>query len=230
MPKGGMSKNPFAGNDSMNTLDDDFMSALTKGDLTVEQAIALRIIKMSVRDYLYFGLGKNGVTPEKFLEAYGYLYRVRPEDATTGTDGSFLQGPRTVGSISTTASRKILTPEILARCFETHYSISGLDQKISISKFLIKLQKKREGILRANNRQIIKYMDVFRNQEWKQLSFRKGKHSFPRKHVIRTLVSPKDPEALARLYLFGRKMRPEKVKADTQSISSNLLIYKALLF
>lgn len=201
MPKGGMSKNPFAGNNSLSNLDDEFMASLFKGELSVDGALSLRIIKMSVRDYLFFGLGKNGVTPEKFLEAYHYFYKVKAE---------------------------FVPAQIRAKCFETHYDLSGLSQKLPIDSFLKRIQTKRKQILKANEKQVLTYMGKYRAQEWRTLDRRKGKHALPRVNVIPLLVAPDDVKSFAGLYLFGRS--PEVPKVEKARRLGNGLIYKNLLF
>jgi hypothetical protein len=201
MPKGGMSKNPFAGNNSLSNLDDEFMASLFKGELSVDQTLALRIIKMSVRDYLFFGLGKNGVTPEKFLEAYHYLYKVKAE---------------------------FVPAHIRAKCFETHYDLSGLSKKLPLESFLHRIKTKRTQILKANEKQVLTYMDKYRAQEWRTQVVRKGKYTFPRVNAIPLLIAPEDVKAFAGLYLFGRAT--ENKATATVRVRPNTLIYKNLLF
>lgn len=201
MPRGGMSKNPFAGNSSMNNLDDEFMASLFKGELTVDQALALRIIKMSVRDYLYFGLGKNGITPEKFLEAFEYLFQHKSQ---------------------------FVAIEVRSKCFDVHYSLSGISTKFSISAFLDRLRAKRRSVLKANEKQVLTYMAKYRQQEWRTLSTgeRKGKHAFAGEGALRTLEYPESSKALAMLYLFGRVVPPPTFTVP----QSRSLKYKNLLF
>jgi len=232
MSKGGMSKLPFGGNPSMSKLDDDFMAALFKGEISVDQAIALRIIKMSVRDYLYFGLGKNGITPEKFLEAHAYLFRVRGQDPRTWGDCRLSSRYRNVGGKLQTRRSTIQSKNVQAKCFDTHYDTSGLAKTIPVSNFLDKLKKKRESVINANLKQVFAYMSDYRAQEWRALPkrFRKGKHSFPRVNVVYTLVSPSSSgKDLARLYLFGRS---PKARTDGNVVVErpNSLKYKKLLF
>src|SRR5271170_1940274 len=206
MPKGGMCKRPFAGNNSLSNLDDDFMASLFKGEISVDGALSLRIIKMSVRDYLFFGLGKNGVTPEKFLEAYHYFYKVKAEFVPT---------------------------HIRAKCFETHYDLSGLSKMLSIDSFLKKIQTKRTQILKANEKQVLTYMETYRAQEWRVLAKgKKGKHAFPRVNAIPLLIAPNDVKAFAQLYLFGRdvEFQTSKARERRENAAGKTLIYKNLLF
>jgi hypothetical protein len=227
----GMAVNPFGGHPSMNNLDDDFMESLFKGEITVDQTIALRIIKMSVRDYLYFGLGKNGITPEKFLEAYNYLFKVRAQDPRTWGDCSIQERYRNVDGVLETHKNTLQTKEVQFKCFDTHYNTSQLAEKIPISNFLARLKKKREVILNVNLKQVLSYMLEYRSQEWRTLPkrSRKGKRSFPRVGVVPILVSPDDCKELARLYLFGRTAPTEKDKTHPK-LPSTLLKYKKLLF
>lgn len=229
MPRGGMCKNPFAGNPSMNELDDEWMAALFKGELTVDQTVALRVIKMSVRDYLYFGLGANHITPERFLEAYQYLFVVRGTEAGTWGDCSISERFRTMDGVSQTRKGQIQPAEVRAKCFDTHYDLSGLVGYLPLSGFLRKLKQKREAIINVNRQQMDKYMDEYRLQEWRGLGRRKGKLAFPRVNVVSLLVSPEDVKEFAQLYLFGRAPRASKRKAKNSSHPANLLKYKKLI-
>lgn len=223
----GMSKNPYGGQKSLNNLDDDFMASLFKGELNVEQAIALRIIKMSVRDYLYFGLGRNGVTPEKFLEAYYYLYRVRGNDFYSWGDLRTTQRYRGMDGKLVSTTRSLSPKEVSWRCFDTHYNLCALTDAMPMKKFLEQIKAKREAILQANEKQVLTYMDKYRTQEWKRLTRRKGKHAFPRVSPIPLLVAPDDVQAFARLYLFGRAPKPASVG---KASSGRRPTYKITLF
>lgn len=223
----GMSRNPFGGQKSLNNLDDDFMASLFKGELNVEQAIALRIIKMSVRDYLYFGLGRNGVTPEKFLEAYYYLYRVRGNDFYSWGDLRTTQRYRGVDGKLVSTTRSLSPKEVSWRSFDTHYNLCALADAMPMKKFLEQIKAKREAILQANEKQVLAYMDKYRAQEWKRLNRRKGKHAFPRVNPIPLLVAPDDVKAFAQLYLFGRAPRKEVVD---KMLTRGNRTYKSFLF
>lgn len=232
MSKGGMSANPFAGNPSMNNLDEEFMDALFKGQISYDQALSLRIIKMSVRDYLYFGLGKNGITPEKFLEAYSYLFFCRATDPTTWGNCEISNRYRNLDGILERSKSTLSPKEIQSKCFDTHYDLSGLCSKIPISYFLKLLKKKRTEIVNANLKQITAYMGKYRREEWARLprTKQKGKHAFPRVGVVSTLVSPKVQEELGRLYLFGRSIKDKKASRKAMVALPTGLKYKTLLF
>jgi hypothetical protein len=204
-----MSNKRFAGYPSLGTLDESIMDSLSSGELTVDQAISLRIIKASVRDYLYFGIGPNGITPEGFMDAYEYLYKVR-----SNTFGEDSEG-------------------IKLRCFDVHYYISGLSNTVPIVCFLEKLKKKRESIINGKYEQILSYMEEYRIQEWNTLGVRerKGQYSFPRIDVIHTLSTPKDIMCLARLYLYGRDVDYTKKKELEKTLRTSVhLEYKTTLF
>lgn len=226
MSRGGMSSNPFAGNPSMNMLDDDFMASLFKGEISVDQALALRIIKMSVRDYMYFGLGRNGITPEKFLEAFYYLFKVRSTDPTTWGDCSTVRRFRNAAGIVQIIEGTLRPEEVVSRCFDSHYDITRLGNNLHYRKFLELLKAKRTSILNANKKQVLTYMDKYRAQEWRQLGWRKGKHDLPRVNPIPLLVSPENVKDFASLYLFGRSPEPvQELVATTKTLS-----YRKLLF
>jgi hypothetical protein len=231
MSKGGMCKNPFGHHNSLNGLDDDFMAALFKGELTVDQTIALRVIKMSVRDYLFFGLGKNGITPERFMEAYQYLFKVRSSDPRTWGSCGIRERYRELDGTLTCRKGTLSPKEIQGKCFDTHFDISGLGQRIPLDNFCARLKKKREIIVNENIKQVLAYMGKYRAQEWNRLAptKRKGKHSFPREGVVNTLVNPDDLQALGHLYLYGRSSKNKKEKVDKR-VSAPTLKYKCLLF
>lgn len=204
------------GSCDLNRFEDEFMTSLHKQAVTIDQAISLRIIKISVYDYLFFGLGNNGITPERFLEAYLYLFKVRGQDANTWD----------VHHIS--KSNKVVSPnEIKAKCFDTHYDIAGISKKMEIETFLDKLKARRQKIIHGNLKQITTHLSQYRAQEWKRLPKRrrKGKYSFPRVNVVSTLISPVDGSSLAKLYLFGRTPKTHQIRIDI-----NALKYKRLLF
>lgn len=201
MPKGGMCHNPYGGNSSLNHLDDEFMEAIFQGRLSPYQALSLRIIKMSVRDYLYFGLGANHITPERFLEAYQYLFQMR----------------------STQVQRK----EVKEKCFDVHYDISGLSDLMPIEKFLKLLLTKRTKVLTENHQQIKNYLKELRSQEWNRLKIvtsNKGSR-FSDVERMKLLAEPLEPRRLAKLLLYTRVF-PKKPKAEVKS----KLQYKSLLF
>ena len=202
--RGGMGSNPFGGYPSMNELDEDIMSALQRGDISIERALALRIIRLSTKDYLYFGLGSNHITPENFLGAYTYLF----------------------GNMQSS------DPIIQAKCFSTHYAWTSLSDTKPIFVFLRELKEQRKEVVNDNIQQILRYLSLYRAQEWRRTSGHKGKHSFRRVNVVRTLVSPESGKDLAKLYLFGRdKSLPDQQRQIAhKEVVTNALIYKSLLF
>jgi len=238
MPRGGMCKLPFGGNPSMSELDEEFMASLEKGELTVGQTLCLRIIKMSVRDYLYFGLGENHITPERFLEAYAYLFKSRANDPTTwGYRGVKERYRNLAGELEKHTST--LTPEtIKTKCFDFHYENSGLENNLTLRRFLTGLLQRREAIINENKRAVLQYMVVFRNTEWrKHVGSSRGKHAFPRKNFVHTLVRPDKPKELAKLFLYGRSKRKNKPIAKKiprvstlDTLTHKSLTYKTLLF
>lgn len=205
---------------NLNKFDDEFMSSIYRGEVTTDQAISIRIIKLSVHDYLFFGLGKNGITPERFLEAYLYLFKVRGQDPSTWDVHTIAK------------SRRVVSPdEIKAKCFDTHYDLSGVSQNMDITIFLNKLVLRRTSIVNDNLKQITTYMSQYRVQEWKRQPEKRkqGKHAFPRVNLISTLTYPNDCQALARLYLFGRS--PNLCQNNQAKTTQNhTLNYKRLLF
>jgi hypothetical protein len=215
----------------MSSLDDEFMESLFKGELNVDQVIALRIIKMSVRDYLYFGLGKNGITPEKFLDAYFYLFYIRSQDPRTWGDCSVSKRYRNLDGLLQADKISLSAQEVQRKCFDTHYDTTTLSKHVPLNKFLKLLKDKREKIVNANLKQIVAYISVFRAAEWNRLpkSKKKGKHSFPRVNIVPTLVAPESGKALAKLYLFGRTAAPKK-NATNPKFRPTLLKYKCILF
>lgn len=232
MPKGGMCKNPFAGNASLNNLDDEFMASLFKGELTVDGAISLRVIKMSVRDYLFFGLGKNGITPERFLEAFFYLYKVSSQDPRTWGDCGLSERYRNSDGLIESRQDTLLPKEVQAKCFDTHFDLSGLATHLSIASFRKKLKTKRAQIVNANIKQALSYMAKCRNEEWRSLpkASRKGKHNFTGLNAVHLLTDPSDAKSFAQLYLFGRVLRLEDNLGSSASKGPRSLRYKTLLF
>lgn len=206
---------------TINSLDDDLMADMFKGKLTFDQTIAMRIIRMSVKEYLYFAVGSNGITPEGFLDAYEYLFKVRSNQPTTWGDTSVPKLCRDVYGQIQTIICKIPPEEIKAKCFDTHFDNSGLYNYISMETFLTKLKKKRIEILGDNNKRVSNFIKEFKRKEWNSLpkESRQGKLAFNGKAYLQILSAPKGPKELARLLLFARNKTSE-------SISTINIIYK----
>lgn len=226
MPRGGMCKNPFAGNPSMNEIDEEIMQALKNGDITVDQAFAMRIIKMSKRHYLYFGLGANRITPERFLEAYYYLFKVRSDDPKTWGSVGYSERFRDLNGVMCSRRCRMSNSEIRARCFDTHYIASR--SPLPMGSFLRDLRQQRGKILNDNRKQVFAYMASYRAQEFKRLRRRKGKHAYSWDSAIPTLINPESSKALAMLYLYGRAERQAHrvPKAKTATPLTKGIIYK----
>lgn len=216
MPKGGQGRNPFAGNDSMNSFDEYVMGLVGAGKLSFGQALALRIIKMSVKEYLYFGLGKNGITPEGFLDAYEYLFigsrQTKTDVRGLATKHQDLHAQRKrLGNLDDKLSNDtdpIRSKTVEPRTFLTHFDLSGLSEKISADTFCSALKKKRRQILGSNRKQVLAYLTQYRDQEWKTLGgCKRGKFRYPRTAIIQALTAPKSPKQVAKLLLFGRKVQ-----------------------
>lgn len=166
------------GDNKLNSLDNDIMFSICKGVMSPLQALKLRVIKISIRDYLYFSLGDNGIKPEDFLDAYQYLFKVRANDLHTNDENS--------------------------RCFDTHFKNCVLSDYIEMNDFLVKLKDKRNSLISSSPAIIKKHISSYRNREWKteKCTGKKELYSIPSSEIPSLLISPDNEERVAQLFLY----------------------------
>lgn len=85
--RGGMSANPFGGEDRIDKI--PFEAYLRPG-IPPETVVFVKTIADAASNYLYFGLGKNGTTAEEFYYSYRYFFVV------TSTNKGTYERARTV--------------------------------------------------------------------------------------------------------------------------------------
>lgn len=196
--------NTYGDNPSLIKLDDVLMDAISTGKLSPYQALALRIIKASVKEYLFFGLGPNHITPEFFLDAYDYLFKVRSND-----------------SRSWEREFRGKEQEAKERCFDVQYNISGLDEYCPMDKFLTSLQARRTSIVSTYYATIVTYLAKVKEQEWKQLNKLeelKITYNISPEDTLRILKTPDNPQLLAQVLLYGCKEEPQQFKVAYSSL------------
>lgn len=200
----GCCKNPFGGRDSLNRL--DLMVDLKNS--SPSQIMALRVILASVRSYLFYALGANGMDADEFYISVQYLFYVRSDKPETW--GSREVTRTYVGNDGKVCSRTFLLTdkEMQSMCFDYHYDVAGLKNCWPMSKFLKELQEERKNILAANTKQVERYIADERQKEWKEL----GDRQIPPLKIfswntMQTLLKPSSGFELAELLYYSREMR-----------------------
>ena len=163
----------------LTSLDNDIMFSINKG-ITPLSALKLRIIKISIRDYLYFGLGDNGITPESFLDAYQYLFIKRSENE--------------------------FIPSLRDKCFDIHFTSSSISDNIDLTSFTNKLRTKRGQLVSSNIINIKKNIRKNRDREWKTSKGKGKKKAYNINHnqMIGLLCNPCDECSFAKLMLYEK--------------------------
>lgn len=175
-----MAKTKFCGNPGLGPIDDEIMSCISNNQISPYQALSLRIIKMSVKDYLYFGLGANGITAEAFLAAYQYITYI--------------------------PLYKLVPKEIQEKYFSTHFYVSNLDQWIDKNLFISMIKQKRKYLVTKNFETIMENINLMREEEWDLLDTDSIPIDVrpPAKEVKQILTFPNDPVILAKVLCYQR--------------------------
>lgn len=181
MSKGGMCKNPFGGCDHKEAVPgkrcpvcgkkknvrldrlDLEQGTTVKGER--EGLVYLQVVTNEMHNYLYFCLGKNGVTPDKFLEAYNYLFVVRSNKPDTWGERQLKTQRADAKGRQRNVVVSLTDEEMKMGCFDVHYDLSGLAEVMHIDRFLLWLQEERAAILRENAPQFLGYLNELRQQE-----------------------------------------------------------------
>lgn len=233
MAKGGMCKNPFGGcsdpthpdveagkrcpvcnkkkNVRLDRLDLE-QGTIVKGERA--SLIYTRLIANEMHNYLFFCLGNNGCTPDKFMEAYSYLFRVRSNKPETW--GSRLMKTQKIENGRTKNVMVQLTDaEMRMGCFDVQYELSNMPNSMHIDRFLLWLQEERVAILRENEAQVRAYLEELRSKELKTVA--PGRQLplwvFGTDDPLKIMVAPSTFESLAQtLYVAEELKRPLEPK------------------
>ena len=213
MSRGGSTKNPFGGRQSLATL--DLLSNISLGvDTTPEKLIYLSVIQDAVQQYLFFGLGKNGTTPDLFFESFNYLFKVRSTNQLTWYPNKYRLQTIVNGNFEYTKVTRLSDRELRNCCFDMQYQHSGLSKYMSIEKFLARLKTERLHILTNNYDQVEEVVNSIRAVDIKELDVgTQLSLSVLSLDIISILTYPESPQQLARLlYVPGRAKELSKRK------------------
>lgn len=209
MSRGGMSRNPFGGRRSLARL--DLLDSLTLNNSCGEKLLYLSIIQDAAQHYLFFGLGKNGTTPEGFVEACNYFFKVRATDTKTWHPNRYrVQNLKKNGKKKT----KIVTlteNQLKLCCFDIHFVNSGLEKYISIERFIRWLKCERQKILSDNLDQVQAFIDKTMEKEARGV---KIGSQLPLKvtttNIVEILTCPESTEQVAKLLLLSKHLKPPR--------------------
>jgi hypothetical protein len=182
------------------------------GGAPSEQLIALQLMTDAANNYLYFGLGRNGTTIEEFWYGYEFFFQVRSNKPESWQHAKYM---RTVAVNPETGKRETIIQQLSdmqleAMCFDTWYSLSGLENLLSIDRFCSWLKRTRREILEDNESQVREYIAMLKRVALSEIG---PGHQIPMEYegltrsMIDTLVEPSDPAELAALVFYQRKLR-----------------------
>lgn len=203
--KGGMCANPFGGRGRLDKLD---ISALAGGADHGLEVLARTVITGAVTEYLFFGLGRNGMVAQEFIHAYDYLFAVRADQPETWSHARELvvQDDRKGGNQRRRA-QKVLTlsdDELRGLTFCHWYELAGLHRAMPIAKFRRLLMAERRSIVTDNLGQIEMYLRSLRD-----LAATRGEYSTCAPgDLVDTLTLPDDLGALSGL-VYAAKSKPQ---------------------
>lgn len=223
--RGGMSANPFGGCDHkeaepgrkcpicgifknirLDRLDLE-QGTIVKGER--ETLIYLYLITREIHNYLYFCLGNNGTTPDKFLEAYRYLFLVRSDRPETWGSRLLKTQRLDVDGRLQNSVVQLTDEEMRLGCFDVQYELSGMQDVMHIERFERWLQERRAAILRENLPQFLAYLDELRAHELNTIS--QGRQlplwAFGTDDPMRVMVAPETFRQLAQMIYLPEDLK-----------------------
>ena len=161
MAKGGMCVLPF-GRDvgRLDRLDDELFFDVQPGN-GWEALVRMSVVD-AVHLYLFGLLGRNGVTPQDFLDAYRYLFVVDEDPETwpdetgrrlTVIDKAHVNGMP--GKVLSERHVRLTDSEIESMTFPAHFRMAGFSRFMAIARFRRMLMVKRRRIVQDNRPQIL---------------------------------------------------------------------------
>lgn len=204
MPKGGMGANPVGtGNERIDRID---FSAFCSGSDSPLKMLFLNVIADAANNYLYYGLAKNGTTPEEFWYATEYFMTVRSYKPATWRHARFMK--KTIIDPETGKRQSIKYQlsdnELKLACFDRHLEIAELDKHgFTDEKFSSWIKVRRDQIVEENLAQVEAYIDLVQRTSLhkisggRQLSFQVNDVN-----LKKALVHPSSPEEVANLIYY----------------------------
>lgn len=199
-----MCRNPFGG---YGRLDKVEVTRLAGGSCEPMALVMRATILEAVGQYLFFGLGRNGTTPDEFVWAHEYLFAIRADQPETWRPAREMKlaylGPET-GRVRRTL--QLNDDELRSMTLCRQYELAGLDRAMDIGRFRRLLSERRRDIVTANRSQINRYLGALRESARSRSEFATTAPG----DLVETLVSPSDLGALAGLLYPQRpQARPE---------------------
>ena len=211
--RGGMCRSPFGlrlvegipvSNRRLDKV--DVIAAILQGNTPAEYGVFAEILIKSIHNYFYWGLGRNGCTDVKWLDAYEYLFKIRSDDQSTWGDRvqCYTEEVGEGDQVRRIKHEDILDDEDMRlRCFDVHYKLLNLDQKFPLSTFLRMLEQRRQAILKDNREQIENYLEMQRAREFAGMpAGSQMRFSFKFHDFIKTLSKPDSIRQVEELVMF----------------------------
>lgn len=205
---GGMSSNPFGGEERLDRINlMEFLEATAPAD----KVLFLRIIQDAASNYLYAFLGRNGTSAEEFFYTHQYFFKI------LSTDKSTWGSNRTIKHISIDGNKKIYQKRILEdnelrlMCFDKQFELSGLSDYMHIDRFKAALKKKRRRILTNNWEQVTAYVTSIYQRELNQIA--EGQQvplQVWQEDLLTILIDPPTPQHLANTIYISNKLKKAK--------------------
>jgi hypothetical protein len=235
--RGGMSANPFGGEERLDRL--NLMEYLGSG-APAEKVLYARIIQDAASNYLYAFLGKNGTSAEEFFSAWLYFFKVSSVDRVSWDHHRTIKHSYSLRGQKVRESRYLIDSELQSMCFDKHFEMSGLSTYMHIDKFKSGLKAKRRKILTDNWEQVQNYVSALYQHELNQIA--EGQQvplQVWGNELLEVLVDPPSPVHLAGvLYVPSKlkKFRPSKNrntskgnKAKVKAVAEGQQIFEGIL-
>lgn len=228
--RGGMCKNPFGGEDRIDRIN---LLEYLEPNAAPTKVLFLSVIQDAASNYLYAFLGKNGTSAEEFFSAHQYFFKVESKKRESWDHHRKITLSYQSKGEKVNEVRHLTDSELQFMCFDWHYSLSGLDQYMSIDKFREGLKTKRRRILTQNWEQVHTYVNSLYQHELASIT--EGSQVPLRvwgaDDLLDTLVDPATPLQLANaIYVPLKLKRPRRsVRPKEASISANAKLEERII-
>ncbi len=201
----GSCKNPYGGISNPSRVDFTEWLAnpecLNGGCCSGAKLLALTQIAHTCSDYLFYGLGRNGYTLDKWFEAVEFFWRTRSNNPETWKDAPKIKYTK-LGDNGKQEVYFETPPEetLKLQCFDKYYELADLGNVMSITVFLECLKKERRKLIYKNKQQVEEYFHFCRTN---QVLSNIGQMSFliDYSDFLEVLIWPESPEQIGKRLL-----------------------------
>lgn len=208
--RGGMCRSPFGlrlvdgvpvSNRRLDKI--EVITSILNGNTPHEYGIYSEMLCKAIHCYWYWGLGKNGCTDTKWIDAFDYLFVARSNMQDTWGDRVQRYTEDMPDGTRVKHVEILSEDDMKIRCFDVHYHLLNLDSVLPLSTFMSWLEKERKSILEANRAQVEIYMEAQRVREFNRMpAGSQMLFSFKFHDFINTLSRPESLSQLEELVMF----------------------------